>query len=98
MKCPCCGGSGEIEEKSPVDLPGLQFRIWDIVRKSRHGISGPALIERAYSHRSDGGPLTANIAIRVSILRANKKLAKAGQRIVHSNRNNGGVYRLERTV
>jgi hypothetical protein len=95
--CPCCAGRGEIEERAPVPLSRLEFRIWDEVRRSRHGIPGLDLVEKIYDDRRDGGPDTELKAMHVTVYRMNKKLAPAGQKVastvVHGS---GGVYKLQR--
>lgn len=95
MKCPCCQGSGVIPDQAPVHLSPLQLRIYDIVRKHRYGISGPMLADRVYADREDGGPDSAKVSICVQIVRANKRLVPAGQKITCGN---GKLYRLERDV
>ena len=56
MRCPCCNGAGEIEPQAPVALTPLQFKIYEAVRRSARGISGPELVSRVYADRIDGGP------------------------------------------
>ena len=90
MKCPCCGGTGEIDPKAPVDLSPLQFRIYDIVRRAKDGIPGPLLIDRVYAHYPDGGPLTASRSVYVQIRRMNERLAAVRERVAST----GSVYRL----
>jgi hypothetical protein len=94
IPCPCCQGAGEIEELAPVDLPPMQFKIYDIVRKAKHGISGPRLINKVYEHRRDGGPEYAAISVHVQVINLNKKLAVVGQRVNATHRGTGGVYKL----
>jgi hypothetical protein len=89
-------GKGEIEERAPVPLSPIQFRIYDIVRRSKYGIPGTALVDRVYAHRSDGGPINAYNSVQVQIKRANERLAKAGIRITSETHGEGGGYRLER--
>lgn len=79
--CPCCLGSGEIEETAPVPLSPMQFRIFDIVRRSTHGITNTQLVDRIYAPLADGGPMYAYQSVRVQIVRANERLAKANLRI-----------------
>ncbi len=96
ITCPCCGGRGEIEERAPVELHPLEFRIWDVVRRSPYGIGGIALTERVYAHRDDGGPDNAANVVRVTMGRANRKLASAGLRIVATTTGPSSVYKLQR--
>lgn len=94
--CPCCAGKGEIEERAPVPLSPMQFRIYDLVRRSKYGIPGTELINRVYAHEEDGGPMNADISVRVQIKRANERLAVAGIRIAIATHGAGGGYRIER--
>lgn len=95
MKCPCCNGSGEVDDDvSPVHLSPLQFRIWDIVRKSPHGISIRDLVDRVYIDREDGGPEYATRCVWRTVWNANRRLAVVDQRIV-STKGWGSLYRLE---
>jgi hypothetical protein len=91
MKCPCCNGTGEIEDRPPVLLPPLQHRIWDIVRKS-NGIAVADLVERVYAGTKDGGPQNPRNTISVSVHHANVRLAAANMRLVSSH----GQYWLQR--
>lgn len=95
--CPCCLGKGEIEERSPVHLSPMQFKIWDVVRRSKHGITGPDLTGKVYADKEDGGPLNANISVHVQIVKANIRLAPAKQRIVSTGGGPGALYRLKHT-
>jgi len=96
ITCPCCAGRGEIEEKAPVPLHPLEFRIWDVVRRSPGGISGRALTERVYADRADGGPDCADNVVRVTIVRVNRKLAPAGLRIACNKNGRSFGYKLQR--
>jgi hypothetical protein len=93
IKCPCCHGSGQITERSPVRLTPLQFRIWDIVRRA-DGISAADLIQKVYSQHWEGGPINAAKSVCVTVHHANKRLATVNQRIV-SSRGRGSLYRLQ---
>ncbi len=94
MRCPTCAGTGEIAELSPVYLPPRQFRIWDTVRRAKHGISIADLADRVYSDRPDGGPGSATQSIWGLVRVANKRLAPFGQRI-EATRGPGSVYSLQ---
>lgn len=96
--CPCCNGIGEIEQKSPVQLTPMQFRIYDIVRRSPHGIEGPQLVDRVYADRADGGPDFASRSVHVQIKNMNERLAMAQENIHASSRGRGGLYRLYKNV
>jgi hypothetical protein len=96
ITCPCCGGRGEIEERAPVELQGLQFKIYDEVRRHPYGIETPKLVDRIYADRIDGGPDSALKTIHVMVWRLNAKLRPAGQRIYGTARGTGSVYKLQR--
>jgi hypothetical protein len=97
IPCPCCGGRGEIEERAPVELVGLQFKIFDEVRRHPHGIDTPKLVDCIYADRIDGGPDSALKTIHVMVWQLNRKLAKAGLRVANTARSGGGgVYKLQR--
>lgn len=96
--CPCCDGRGKIEERTPVPLTKLQTKIFNIVRKSQHGIEGPRLAEKVYADRADGGPVFAKDVIYLGIMHANKRLKSVGLKIKASARGPGSVYTLERNV
>lgn len=80
IKCPCCNGTGEIEQDAPVYLSPMQLKIYNIVRK-RNGILPSDLVNRVYATDPDGGPEFAQISVRVAIVKANARLAAAGERI-----------------
>jgi hypothetical protein len=94
--CPCCLGAGEIEQQSPVHLSTMQLKIYDIVRRSKHGIVGEQLINKVYEDRRDGGPICARLSVHVQISNMNKRLAVVGQRVKATARGRGSVYKLER--
>jgi hypothetical protein len=95
VRCPCCNGRGEIEPASPVPLAPLEFAIWDVVRRSRHGLDAAAIANKVYADRIDGGPEFARTCVHLTIRRANRRLSAAGQQIVSSNRNRGSIYRIQ---
>jgi hypothetical protein len=94
MKCPCCNGVGEIEDAAPVHLSPMEHRIWNTVRRSKHGITITDLTAHVYADRPDGGPISARHCIWVLTHAANKRLAAAKQRIT-ATKGHGSVYRLE---
>ena len=96
MKCPCCGGTGEVDVELPVRLTPTQRRIWDALRHAPHGLTITALAERVYTD-ADGGPEWALNCISVHAHHANKRLAVAGMRITAS-KGHGSVYRLEKLL
>jgi len=81
ITCPCCFGAGQIEPQAPVPLSLMQFRIFDIVRRSKHGIAGPDLTDRLYADRADGGPSSGRKCMQTQVFQLNKRLAKANLRI-----------------
>lgn len=95
ITCPCCHGAGKIEETAPVHLSPLQLKIYNAVRKTRYGISGPELTNKVYADRDDGGPLWAAVSIHVQVQRMNKRLAPVGQHIGCAN---GKLFRLTNVV
>jgi hypothetical protein len=92
--CPCCGGAGTIEPAAPVPLTPMQFRIWEAVRQSRHGLTAPEIAARIYADRYDGGPLHAQGCIYATIRSANHRLQAAGVEITSSTRTRGGIYKI----
>jgi hypothetical protein len=92
MKCPCCNGTGQIEDVAHARLTPLQARIYGIILKGPISVAG--LTEVVYADRLDGGPATARNTISVTIHYANQRLAPVHQRIV-STKGHGSVYRLE---
>lgn len=95
ITCPCCAGKGKIEERAPVPLSPMQFRIYDIVRRSKYGIDTVGLVERVYSGQEDGGPLYAHRSVRTQITRANKRLLEAKLRIATGRQGPGNRYHLQ---
>jgi hypothetical protein len=95
LRCPTCNGSREIEPQAPVPLAPLEFAIWDVVRRSKYGLDATAIADKVYANRYDGGPEFARTCVHLTIRRANRRLAAAGQQIVSSNRNRGSVYRIQ---
>lgn len=96
--CPCCGGRGTIDGP-PVQLTPTERAIYDAVRSKPHRLSGMDLCGIVYADREDGGPLTAPCSIRQMILKANRRLAIAGERIRATARGGPGArYYLERTA
>ena len=96
MKCPCCNGTGTIEEGPPIPLPVMQAKIYDIVRRQKQGITNPDLVTKVYEDHADGGPDFAAVSVRVMIKRINDKLVSCNQRIRATNKGLGAVLYLER--
>lgn len=95
ITCPCCAGKGEIEERAPVPLSPMQFRIYDIVRRSKYGIDGKTLVSRLYANREDGGPVNADISVRVQIVRINERLAPVKLRIGSGTKGHNSPLRIQ---
>jgi hypothetical protein len=98
ITCPCCGGRGEIEEQRHPQLTPLQFRIYDVVRRSPCGINVHNLVDKVYADRADGGPDTAMAVVRSLIWKINTVLAPTGARIRGTSTGRSSVYKLQRLV
>lgn len=96
IKCPCCDGTGTIEEGPPIPLPVMQAKIYDIVRRQKQGITSADLVTKVYEDHADGGPDFAAISVRVMIKRINDKLKSCNQRIRATNKGLGAVLYMER--
>jgi hypothetical protein len=94
IRCPCCNGTGLINEYPPVRLSEMQYRIWDIVRRAPHGIAVGELVNRVYADHPNGGPISAPQSVCVTVWKANKRLALANQKIV-STKGRGSIYSLQ---
>jgi hypothetical protein len=94
ITCPCCAGAGFIEPAAPVPLTPTQFRIWDVVRRSRHGLTAPEIAARVYADRYDGGLLHAKTCIYLTIKSANHRLQAAGVAIASTTHHRGAVYKI----
>ena len=80
VKCPCCKGTGTLDDKVGVKLSPMQQRIYELL--CRASINAPALVERLYASRIDGGPDHALKSVHVQIYLMNKRLAHAGKKII----------------
>ena len=94
IPCPCCLGKGEIRELAPVFLPATQLRIYDMVRRSPHGLTAEAIGERIYANRDDP-PDHPVQTIWGLVQAANRRLAAVGERIV-STGGPGSLYKLQK--
>jgi hypothetical protein len=92
--CPCCDGVGTIELAAPVPLTPTQFAIWDAVRRSRDGLTAPAIAAKIYADRYDGGPLHAKTCVYLTIKNANRRLRAAGVEIASTTHHRGAVYKV----
>jgi hypothetical protein len=96
--CPCCAGAGCIEPAAPVPLTPTQFLIWDVVRRSRQGLTAPEIAAKVYADRYDGGPLHAKTCIYLTIRSANRRLQAAGVAIASTTHRRGAVYKIVPTL
>jgi hypothetical protein len=92
--CPCCNGVGMVELAAPVPLSPMEFAIWDCVRKSRDGLTAPAIAAKIYADRYDGGPLHAKTCVYLTIKNANRRLRAAGVEIASTTHTRGAVYKI----
>ena len=95
VTCPCCFGTGQIEQQAPVPLTPMQFQIFDTVRRAKYGIGGQLLTDRVYADHPDGGPVSGYKSVQVQITHLNRRLAKANLRVGAALR--GGPYFLLQT-
>jgi hypothetical protein len=92
--CPCCNGAGMIDPAAPAPLSPTEFAIWDAVRRSRDGLTAPAIAEKIYADRYDGGPLHAKTCVYLTIRSANRRLQVAGVEIASTTHHRGAVYKI----
>jgi hypothetical protein len=93
--CPCCLGSGEVDEVDDMALTYMERRVFKSINASA-GISVHEIVRDVYSDRVDGGPETARECINTTIRRLNRKIAARGRIVKASNRRGkGSVYRVE---
>lgn len=78
-----------------MPLSPMQFRIFDIVRGSKDGITGTDLVNRIYAGVKDGGPLSAYHTVMVQVTRANKRLARKNLRIATATGGRGSPFHLQ---
>jgi hypothetical protein len=97
MKCPCCQGTGKIDEIPESLLSPMQLKIYQSIRDSSKGIGGEELIRILYGHRYDGGPDWPWDSIHVTIYNMNKRLAIVGQRVCSNRRGAGAIYRIKQS-
>jgi hypothetical protein len=93
ITCPVCYGKGEIEEISPTFLPATQLRIYNMVRRSPHGLTASAIAERIYCNRGDDAPNHPVQTIWGLVQAANRRLAAVDQKII-STGGPGSLYKL----
>jgi hypothetical protein len=98
IKCPCCEGTGEIEDTIPLFLTPLQIEIYKATRDTKGGIGIDALINKLYGDRHDGGPDFAQDVVHVTIFNMNKRLAAIKEQVKANRRGAGAVYRLHKNV
>lgn len=90
--CPCCGAA------LPPEIPRLsrgRLAIYTFVR-DHPACTIDDIVNHVYRDRIDGGPITANNSILVSIIKTNKRLAALGHgyRIKSSHRGPGATWSL----
>lgn len=88
MKCPCCAQElprhkrlefyypDVIYDGKLARLQPFEFKILQAGYRRR--LSTNELAEAVYADRADGGPLTVNDTLAVTVFRMNKKLAPLG--------------------
>lgn len=97
MTCPCCG---QQVEDSVASLACLQLKghegvvLAELIRTYPGGASNERLREVMYREHADGGPVTADKIVSITLWRAKKRLAKAGWTITDGRRDDGN--RLQR--
>lgn len=70
----------------PNNLIAIEKLIYmALSRAGNCGLETSSLVHVLYSHRSDGGPITAEQCVHVSVNRMNKKLAQFGKEISRSD-------------
>lgn len=94
MRCPCCSGTGEIDEQAPVQLTPYALRMYNTVRRAKHGVTKEQLLFGIYGGQDDGGPEWADKSMYVMMKKINKKLATAGVRIAATTKGRGSVYKI----
>jgi hypothetical protein len=93
VKCPCCKGTGTLDDTVGVRLSPMQQRIYELL--CRASINAPALVDRLYASRPDGGPDNALKSVHVQIYLMNKRLANVGKKIISTTRGGpGATYRI----
>lgn len=85
--CPHCGQQMPTSYGDPPNnLVAIEKRIYMALAHAGHsGLEASSLVQALYSHRSDGGPTTANKCVHVYVNRMNKKLAQFGKEISRSD-------------
>lgn len=99
ITCPCCAGTGEIEESpAAAMLTPTQRKIYLAARDTKGGIEIRKLVDHLYGDRHDGGPLYAWDTIHVTVHNMNKRLAPYGEAVKSNRSGPGAVYRLHCNV
>lgn len=82
VPCPCCGAAVQtpgLESLRFMIVPPNERRVLDaLISSYPRVVSVPDLAQRVYGHDADGGPVTADNAVRVYMYRLRPKLAKYG--------------------
>lgn len=94
--CPCCGQAVETDplEAARAALSPMQRKVLEAVIRCP-GISAVEIADLVYADHPDGGPLTAEIAVRTFAFYANRRLKAFGFRMRAKGSGTNG-YRLER--
>lgn len=98
-RCPCCGqdipGDVTVDAVRDADLsPTARVIIDALADAYPRGLTRQALVQRVYSLKPSGGPLTAENVVSVTLARARLRLAPLGWTV--SNRRRPGPIKLER--
>lgn len=100
IKCPCCEGTGKVEEiAAPAILSKRQSQIYQLVKSAKNvGLGGHDIVARLYANSRDGGPLYPLDTVHVTIRNMNMRLASIREGIVADRRGPGSVYRWKNDV
>lgn len=96
IQCPCCGRpdtrTNPIEAIAAITLSGHERRIaLSLAGNFGHVVAMATLIDAVYGDDPEGGPLTADVIIKVMLVRLRRRLAPFGLAV---NNVYGVGYRL----
>lgn len=105
MICPTCGHSMEAEgvrwlkdlrlllwPEGHVQFSKTEAKFFDLIWRNYH-LAGPALTERVYSDRSDGGPLSSSLCgVLIHRMRRRMREASAPVKIVSHTGSSEGYH------
>jgi hypothetical protein len=80
-----------------VFLPPLEFEMFRLVRKAKHGISPMAIFSTQYQLDPNGGPVLGRKVIHQRKRQINRKIKPLGLAIMPHKNGNGCVYELHTT-